>query len=632
MRIGSIVVPWITSCLFCAAASAQTLDPQALFDANCAMCHVNPVDPDIPARAALAALSPDVIVQALTEGNMRIQGEPLSTAERVAIAEYLTGRSVARATSAPAAGLCTTSTPLGAPARDTDWNGWGPDVRNTRYQKNAGGLDVRSITRLKLKWAFGIPNATQSRSQPAVVGGRLFMGSQSGAIYALDPKTGCTYWTFQASAGVRTAISVGPVGKAGAPARYAIYFADAQARAYALDADTGKLLWSRKVDDHRAARATGSPTLYDGRLYVPVSGVSEETAASMPDYECCTFRGSLTALDATTGDVVWKSYTVGEPKPRGKSSSGKQLWGPAGAPIWSAPTIDAKRGLIYAATGNAYADPAPRTSDAIVAFSLETGKIRWVNQIMPDVWILGCAPRSTGDPNAGENPNCPRDVGPDFDFSASPALVTRSDGQDVLVVTQKSGVGYALNPDRRGKVLWEYRWGRGSPVGGVWGATSDGVRAYFAVADQLTPAPGGLHGVNLETGQRLWYVAPQPPLCLGEAQGAEPDRTGGGPPTPPGAPPGGCGPAQSAALTAIPGVVFSGSADGAIRAYASETGEILWTFDTNRDFDTVNGVKADGGSMDGPGPVVAGGMVYVTAGNGGFVGTPGNVLLAFAPE
>jgi polyvinyl alcohol dehydrogenase (cytochrome) len=329
----------------------------------------------------------------------------------------------------------------------------------------------------------------------------------------------------------------------------------------------------------------------------------------MPDYECCKFRGSLTALDANTGTVIWKTYTVDEPKRRGTSSSGKPLWGPAGSPIWSAPTIDTKRGLIYAATGNAYADPAPRTSDSIVAFALDTGKIRWINQIRPDVWILGCDAQSTGgNVNAGDNPNCPETVGPDFDFSASPALVTLPGGRDLLVVTQKSGVGFALDPGRRGRVLWQYRWGRGSPVGGVWGTTTDGERAYFAVADQLTPEPGGLHAVNLTTGQRAWYTPPPPAVCKA------------GP---------GCSSAQSAALTSIPGVVFSGSADGAMRAYASTDGKILWTFDTNRDFTTVNGVKADGGSIDGPGPVVAGGMLYVTAGNAGFVGTAGNVLLAF---
>ncbi len=611
----ALVITVIASLLLAASAIAQAPDGEALFAQHCATCHANPApDTDIPNRAAMGALGANAIVLSLTEGNMRIQGQPLSPAERVAVAERIAGRPVTVAANAPAGGLCSASSPLGSLTAGPVWNGWGPDTRNTRFQRDSGGITAANVANLKLKWAFGIPNATQSRAQPAIVGGKLFMASQSGMIYALDPKTGCTFWTFKAESGVRTAISVGPVK----PSGYALYFSDAQARAYALDADTGKQLWATKVDDHPAARATGAPTLYDGRLYVPLSGVSEETAASMPDYECCKFRGSITALDASTGAVVWKTYTVDVPQPRGKSSTGKQLWGPAGSPIWSAPTIDEKRRLIYATTGNAYADPAPRTSDAIVAFDLATGKIRWVNQILPDVWILGCsappagAPASSGpaadNARFGDNPNCPDEVGPDFDFSASPVLVTKADGTDVLVVTQKSGVGYALNPDRRGKKLWEYRWGKGSPVGGVWGATSDGERAYFAVADQLTPAPGGLHAVDLTTGQRVWYVPPQTPVCA----------TGPG-----------CSSAQSAALTSIPGVVFSGSADGAMRAYASDNGTIVWTFDTNRDFDTVNGVKADGGSMDGPGPVVAGGMLYVTAGNAGFVGTPGNVLLAF---
>jgi polyvinyl alcohol dehydrogenase (cytochrome) len=245
---------------------------------------------------------------------------------------------------------------------------------------------------------------------------------------------------------------------------------------------------------------------------------------------------------------------------------------------------------------------------------LGNGKIRWSKQMQPDVWILGCG---TTDPlgnkpaaAAPKNPNCPADVGPDFDFSASPVLATTAAGKDLLVLTQKAGLGYALDPERRGKGLWQYRWGKGSPVGGVWGASSDGARAYFAVADQLTPAPGGLHAVDLVTGERVWYAPPQPPVCK---------------PGP------GCSSAQSAAVTTIPGVVFSGSADGAMRAYDSASGKVIWTFDTNRDFTAVNGVAAHGGSIDGPGPIVAGGMLYVTAGNAGFVGSPGNVLLAFGP-
>jgi polyvinyl alcohol dehydrogenase (cytochrome) len=594
------------------AASSQAPNGEALFAQHCAACHLNPAEDKIPTRAAMGSLAPNAIVESLTEGTMRLQGQALSQTERVAIAELVTGRPVLAASRQLEQGLCTASTPFAASSTLT-WNGWGGDVRNARFQKDAGGITAANVGNLKLAWAFGVADVTQSRSQPAIVGGRLFMASQSGAVYALDPKTGCTHWTYKARSGVRTAISVGPVGPANAPTGYAIYFADAEARAYAVDATTGKELWNRKVDDHPAARATGAPTLHAGTLYVVTSGVSEETAASMPDYECCTFRGSLTSLDATTGDVVWKTYTVEEPQRRGTSSSGKPLWGPAGSPIWSAPTIDERRGLIYAATGNAYADPEPRTSDAIVAFEIATGRIRWVNQIMPDTWILGCgAPLGGGDAiTAEDNPNCPADVGPDFDFSASPVLVTLANGRDALVVTQKSGVGYLLDPERRGREIWEYRWGRGSPVGGVWGATVDDSRAYFAVADQLTEAPGGLHAVDLATGQRVWFTPPQAPVCT-------PGR--------------GCSPAQSAALTSIPGVVFSGGADGAVRAYASDDGKVLWTFDTNRDFMTVNGVKANGGSIDGPGPVVAGGMVYVTAGNGGIVGTPGNVLLAFGLE
>jgi polyvinyl alcohol dehydrogenase (cytochrome) len=592
-----------------ATALAQAPNGEALFAQHCAACHLNPVEDDVPTRAAMGTLAANAIVESLTDGTMRLQGQALSPPERVAIAELVTGRPVLAATAPLQQGLCTASAPFAPTGAAPMWNGWGPDTHNTRHQRDAGGITAANVGDLKLKWAFGVADVTQSRSQPAIVGGRLFMASQSGLVHALDPATGCTHWTYKAQAGVRTAISVGPVGPASAPTGYAIYFADAQARAYAVDAATGKELWVRKVDEHRAARATGAPTLHAGRLYVVTSGVSEETAASMPDYECCTFRGSLTSLDATTGEVVWKTYTVDEPQRRGTSTSGKPLWGPAGSPIWSAPTIDEKRGLVYAATGNAYADPAPRTSDAIVAFEIATGRIRWINQIMPDVWILGCGNQPPGnDIEAEENPNCPEDVGPDFDFSASPVLVTLANGRDALVVTQKSGVGYLLDPARRGREIWEYRWGRGSPVGGVWGATVDDQHAYFAVADQLTPAPGGLHAVDLVTGQRKWFTPPQMPVC---------------------APGPGCSPAQSAALTSIPGVVFSGGADGAMRAYASDDGRVLWTFDTNRDFTTVNGVKADGGSIDGPGPVVAGGMVYVTAGNGGIVGSPGNVLLAF---
>jgi polyvinyl alcohol dehydrogenase (cytochrome) len=504
---------------------------------------------------------------------------------------------------ATSTGQCTTQTPMANPASGPQWNGWGNGVANTRFQTaQQAGLTAAQIPNLKLKWAFGLAGANSSRSQPAIAGGRFFVAAETGMVYALDAKTGCTYWTFKAPAGVRTAISVGPRQ----PSGYAIYFVDLTATAHALDAVTGQPLWTRKVEDHPAAKGTGAPTLHDGILYVVVSGVNEENTGSRPASECCTFRGSVSALNANTGAVVWKSYTIEEaPKPRGKSTSGAQLWGPAGAGIWAAPTVDAKRGVVYVATGNGYSDPPTGTSDAVLAFDLKTGKMKWAKQITPnDVWIGGCG--------RGANPNCPEVVGPDHDFSASPMLATQANGRELLVIPQKSGMAYALDPDKEGAVVWEYRTGRGSGIGGVWGGSVDQQNAYFGVSDYLTPTPGGLHAVSLATGQRVWYTPPANPRLCGTAPN--------------------CSAAQSAALTTIPGIVFSSSADGGVRAYSTVDGSVVWQFDTSREFQTVNGVQAKGGSMDTAGPTVAGGMLYVTSGVGGLVGRPGNVILAFSAE
>ena len=350
------------------------------------------------------------------------------------------------------------------------------------------------------------------------------------------------------------------------------------------------------------SRVTGSPTLSGGRLFVPIASY-EEVAGGSPDYGCCTFRGSLSALDAATGRVIWKTYVVPEPKPRGKSSKGVQLWGPAGAGIWSAPTVDTARGVVYAATGNSYSEPALATSDAVIAFDLQTGAITWTNQVTPnDVFVGGCG-------SGAANPNCSAPLGPDYDFGNSPILVKAPGGKDVIVIGQKSGVGYGMDPDNKGKVIWQYKVGEGSTLGGIeWGSAADATYAYFANSDISLAKPGGLHAVKLATGERAWYTPPAPLKC---------------------APGRGCNAAQSAALTVIPGVVFSGSNDGALRAYSTKDGAIIWEFDSNRVFETLNGVSARGASMLQAGPTVAGGMLYVNSGYGDHGGRPGNVLLAF---
>jgi polyvinyl alcohol dehydrogenase (cytochrome) len=273
--------------------------------------------------------------------------------------------------------------------------------------------------------------------------------------------------------------------------------------------------------------------------------------------------------------------------------------------VWGAPTVDVKRGVVYVGTGNGFAEPHQPTTDAVLAFELATGRLEWSKQTVPnDVWIWQCAAANDG------NPNCPAVQGPDYDISASPVLATTPRGRDLLVVTQKSGLVYALDPDRAGEMVWEHRIGGGSALGGQWGAAVDGRRVYVGSAAALTSTPGGMHAIDLETGRRAWYAPPHAPLCAGAAPQ--------------------CSAAQGAAVTAIPGVVFSGSYDGGLRAYSTETGALVWQVDTNRDFQTVNGVKANGATLDGGGAIVVDGMLYVNSGYTGIVGRPGNVLLAFA--
>jgi polyvinyl alcohol dehydrogenase (cytochrome) len=486
------------------------------------------------------------------------------------------------------------------------WNGWGPTVTNTRFQNETlGGITADDVPRLTLEWAYGLPREQQARGQPAVLGDRMFVGSQAGAVYALDAATGCTHWQFFPEAGLRSATSVGPHENADGRDGYAVYFVDSQAYVYAVDADTGEELWRTRVEDHPSVRGTGALTLYEGRLYVPMTGIDEAMSGANPEYECCTFRGSLTAVDAATGEILWKTYTIPETERRGTSSAGMPLWGPAGVGIWNAPTIDAARGLIYSGTGPAYADTGevPPTTDAVVAFDIDTGAIVWVNRFTPDVWLAGC--------DGTDNPNCPTSQGPDLDFSASPILTRDSAGNDIIVIPQKSGMVHALDPANEGATLWSYRAGPGGPVGGVWGSAVEDDRMYVAVGGYGNEETGGIHAIDIDTGERIWYTPPAPLLC-------EAGR--------------GCSATQAAAVTAVPGAVFSGSADGGLRAYAADTGEVIWTFDANRSFDTVNGVEARGASFSGPGPVVANGMIYVLSGDAGFVGRPGNVLLAFSAE
>jgi len=536
---------------------------------------------------------------------MKQQASGLSPDQVRALAIYLTGKQPGAPVLANVdANKCSGG---GSPINlnGPQWNGWGRDFDNSRFQQKSG-IKAEDVPRLKVKWAWAHPGP-MATGQPTIIGDRLFVTTEVGQIFCLNAQTGCTYWSMNAGAAVRAAVSVGPL-PASSQAKYALYFGDEKSNVQALDAATGKLLWKTKIEEHLLSRITGSPVLYHDRIYVPVSSF-EETAGRDAKYECCKFRGSIVTLNAYTGKVLWKSFTVqDEPKPFKKNSSGTQMYGPAGGAIWSAPTLDLKRKLIYVGSGNSYTDAPTAHSDAIIAMDMETGKMKWANQVTPkDNFLVGCRQPGVG--------NCPEEAGPDYDFGSSPILRPLSNGKQVILAGQKSGVIYALDPDDNGKKVWEVKVGNGGALGGIeWGFAADGENVYVPVADVGGAArKPGITALKISNGEKLWNV-PAPPAKCGWGTTR-------------------CNNSQSAAATVIPGIVFSGTADGHLRAYAIKDGAVVWDFDTAaQPYDAINGMKAKGGTLDGGGPTIANGVLYTNSGYGRLIGQPGNVLLAFTVD
>jgi polyvinyl alcohol dehydrogenase (cytochrome) len=600
----------VSFALITVVPSSAQVSGESIYRERCATCHEQ-VSPHIPPRSALQDMSASRILRSLDFGAMMTIAYPLRREERVAVANFL-GRSGGDPVPPPSAFCANRSIKI--PSRPlSTWNGWSPDGANTRFQEGrAAGMTSDDVPRLGLKWAFAFDGDVTAFAQPTVMDRFLFVGSAGGVVHALNVDTGCLYWIFQAAGPVRSAILVVPER-----GRHALLFGDQTGWFYSLEAETGRLLWKKRVEEHEATRLTGAPVAHNGTVFVPVASW-EETRALGSTYPCCTFRGSVVALRVRDGTLVWKTYLIAdEPVANGKNREGTAVWGPSGAPVWSSPTVDEKRGLLYVTTGDNYSSPSTTTSDALVALHLSTGRIVWSKQTTArDAYNSSCSANGA---------NCPKENGPDFDFGSSAITVARSNGRTLLLAGQKSGIVYAFDPDRNGDIVWETRVGRGGLNGGVqWGMASDGQKVYAAASDSvrtrrtdlgsgslgfsLDPNEGGgLTALNVETGAKMWYA---PPIPCGSRSN--------------------CSPAQSAAVTAIQGVVFSGSVDGHLRAYASDDGRALWDFDTVREYDAVNGVKGRGGSLDGPGPVVAGGMLFVNSGYSRFGGMKGNVLLAFA--
>ncbi len=596
---------------------------QAVFNKNCATCHhhamtsadenTNKGGRAAPDTETLAQMTPEAIYATLTTGVMAAQAQNLANSEKRAVAEFFGGRPLGAADAGDAKNMtnhCESNPAISDLPTEgaSEWNGWGNGLANTRFQSAlAAGLSSDDVPHLKLKWAFGLPAGGETSGEPSVFGGRIFFGDYNSFAYSLDAATGCVYWSFHADAQIRTAALIAPIKRKGTPTP----FSSATRKPISMRStrEPARFIWKRNLEQRLLSHITAAPVFYKGRLYVGLAG-SEEIVSSDPHYPCCTYRGSLTALDANTGAVIWKTYTIPEePKPTKKNALGTQLWAPAGASIWSAPTIDPKLNAIYVGTGNGFTEPAAKTSDSIMAFDLKTGKVLWSYQALANDAspgdCIGPGPKDT---------HCPAKVGPDWDFGNSPILQTLANGKRILVCAHKGGEVVALNPDRRGALLWTVDLSAGRDTTApiqvqiMWGGAADKDNVYYDTQ------AGTVAAVRLADGKILWNVPIAPSPAHPGASGRP--RKG-----------------LEAAVTVMPGVVFAGGWDGVLHALSTADGHEIWQFDTARELTTVNGVAAKGGSLGASGPVIAGSMLFVGS---GYVGTgngmPGNVLLGLAPK
>ncbi len=590
-----------------ARTTRESLPGKAVYERACVSCHNGAVK-KAPHKDMIGLMTPEAILAVLETGVMQANAAALSPDERKQVSEYLAGAALGTV-SATAIPACNAASVLDL-AKPPKQRGNGMGERNNRrISKADGGIDATNAGSLKPLWSLKFPGAIRARSQPTLAGGVLFVGSHNGNVYALDPLKGCQHWAYQAGGEVRTGIAIDSWEAGDANAKPRLYFGDVLGYAYAIDAATGQQLWRVRADEHPNATITGTPAVYNGKVFVPVSSLEVSLAAD-PAYECCTASGSVAAYDVTNGNLLWQTFTIPEkPKVQSQNRAGTNMWGPSGATVWNAPTIDGKRNQLYIGTGENMSSPATLTSDAIFAIDMDSGKVNWTFQATPnDVWNVAC--------DTENDHSCPPEGGPDFDFGAGTMLVTTAAGNDLVLAGQKSGFVHALDA-ATGALEWQREVGRGGIQGGVhFGMSADDKNVYVPITDMADgrvytkDAKPGLHAVDIGTGEIAWYAAAPTNVC-----GDRPF----------------CHPGISQAVTLAADVVIAGGMDGVLRIHKSSDGSELLNLDTTQEFTTVTGESTRGGSLGGAAAaVVQDGLVIISSGYGIYNHMPGNLLLVLS--
>jgi polyvinyl alcohol dehydrogenase (cytochrome) len=615
------MLAFASSIILAAAQAAGAADHagKAVYEQYCAACHNQPDVTRAPALSALQQMSAQSLRFSLTEGIMRQQGSAVPRDQFEQLIGYLappdtSGDWVAGMMCKPDQRAIDLNQPISMSMTGTD-------ARNSRrLTAQQAGLTSGDLRNLELAWAIAFPKVASLRTSAAVIGSTMFYApAPTGKVLALDTRSACVKWAYDAGVPLRSSLSYGELGSTG---KMALIFGDARGNVHTVDAKTGTQIWKAPARHDAFGGITGAPVLVGNRIIVPISSSGVGRGAD-PQHECCEGHGAVVALDASNGEKLWTAHTMEDAKYTGKvSATGVKLRGPSGAPIWSTPSVDSKRGLVYAGSGQATSLPATNTSDAVLAIDVATGELQWTFQALArDVWHLGCQfdPTKSG-------PNCPSaddSVLKDYDFGAGVVIGKRRDGRDILLAGQKSGDLWGIDPDAQGKVLWRQTFGMGTPLGGIhWGLAIDDERVFAPINDPHLPVAGyvpqpGMNAVEIETGKVAWSKPVQPdcrngrqerfPLC-GERYGL------------------------SAAPLVIDKSVVAGALDGRIFIYDARNGDIVWQYDTLRDFTTLNGVEGKGGSIDSQSVFAGAGMLFIGSGYGQFSQAPGNVLLAFRPK